>query len=117
MRLGPSGCLLSLFLAGCTSPQWAVHVVNDTESVVPFVGLQLQWDAAHPAISGACQDLAPGNSLTVKGAGGPMAPIRRLRVQWQAGAKEEEYIVAPRLGDKQEQVLPLSIWCDQPEAR
>lgn len=102
--------VLSVLLAGCTSPEWAVRVVNDTGSVVPVVGLQLTWDAAHPEIAGACQDLAPGNSLTVKGAGGFSAPMVRLRVQWQAGAKEQEHVVPPQQGDPREQVLSLSTW-------
>ena len=109
--------VLAVLLTGCTSPQWAVRVVNDTESVVPVVGLQLQWDSSHPEIGGACQDLAPGNSLTVTGDGGPCSPTVRLRVQWQAGAKEEEYVVAPRLGDPRERVLSLSIWREQAEVR
>lgn len=109
MCLRPLGCLLPVFLVGCASPQWAVSVVNDTESVVPAVGLQLRWDAAHPEIGGACQDLAPGNRLTVKG-DGPSAPIVLLRVRWQAGAQEQEYVVGSRSGAPREQVLSLSAW-------
>lgn len=110
MRFRPNGCLLALLLAGCTSPQWAVRVVNDTGAVVPVVGMQLTWGAAHPEIGGACQDLAPGNSMTVTGDGGPYSPDVRLRVQWQAGGEEREYFVRSRLGDPRERVLSLSIW-------
>ena len=110
MRAYTLPVVLSVFLAGCTSPEWAVRVVNDTGAVVPVVGLQLTWDAAHPEIAGACQDLAPGNSLTVKGDGGPTPPTVRLRVRWQAGAEEQAHVVPPQAGETRERVLSLSAY-------
>lgn len=110
MRFRSNGCLLALLLVGCTSPQWAVRVVNDTGAVVPVVGLQLQWDSAHPEIGGACQDLAPGNSMTVTGDGGATPPTVRLRVQWQAGAEERAHVVPPQQGETRERVLSLSVY-------